>query len=177
MDHVPVTGSYSDGPEWGEQPYTNMFASDLGSLNPTLPVNTLEGKILKEVGGSVLGAYGYSISPSSSREAVAAGHSFVHAGGKVGVVDTSLAFGTMDFTSQALIAKQQHVNALFPTMIDASNFALASALKQAGVRVKAAVFARATTPRWSTPPSGPTCKGTTSFPSSAPSRCPTPAPA
>ena len=23
---VPVTGSYDDGPEWGEQPYTNMFA-------------------------------------------------------------------------------------------------------------------------------------------------------
>jgi branched-chain amino acid transport system substrate-binding protein len=141
MAHVPVTGSYSDGPEWGEQPYTNMFASDLGSLNPTLPVNTLEGKILKEFGGSVLGAYGYSISPSSSREAQAAARSFEHAGGKVGVVDTSLTFGTMDFTSQALIAKQQQLNALFPTMIDASNFALASALKQAGVRIKAAVFA------------------------------------
>ena len=47
----------------------------------------------------------------------------------------------MDFTSAALIAKQQHVNALFPTMIDASDFALATALKQAGVQLKSAVFA------------------------------------
>jgi branched-chain amino acid transport system substrate-binding protein len=118
-----------------------MFASDLGSLNPTLPVNTLEGTILKKFGGSVLGAYGYSISPSSSREAYATAQSFQHAGGKVGVLNTSLSFGTMDFTSAALIAKQHHVDALFPTMIDASNFALASALKQAGVQLKAAVFA------------------------------------
>jgi branched-chain amino acid transport system substrate-binding protein len=138
---VPVTGSYTDGPEWGERPYTNMFASDLGSLNPTLPVNTLEGTILKKFGGSVLGAYGYSISPSSSREAYATAQSFEHSGGKVGVLDTSLQFGTMDFTSVALIAKQHHVDALFPTMIDASNFALARALDQAGVHVKAAVFA------------------------------------
>jgi ABC-type branched-subunit amino acid transport system substrate-binding protein len=138
---VPVTGSYTDGEEWGEQPYTNMFASDLGSVNPTLPVNTLEGKILKGLGGTVLGSYGYSISPSSSREAVASARSFQHAGGKIGVIDTSLPFGTMNFTSLALVAKQDHVNALFPTMIDASNFALATALKQAGVKVKAAVFA------------------------------------
>ena len=63
---VPVTGSYTDGPEWGQQPYTNMFASDLGSLDPSYPVNTLEGTILRQFGGVVLGSYGYSISPSSS---------------------------------------------------------------------------------------------------------------
>ena len=62
---VPVTGSYTDGPEWGQQPYTNMFASDLGSVDPSYPVNTLEGKILRQYGGTVLGSYGYSISPSS----------------------------------------------------------------------------------------------------------------
>ena len=33
------------------------------------------------------------------------------------------------------------MNALFPTMIDASNFALAQALVQAGVKLKSAVFA------------------------------------
>ena len=41
---VPVTGSYSDGPEWGEQPYTNMFAADAGSLDPKYPVNTELGR-------------------------------------------------------------------------------------------------------------------------------------
>jgi branched-chain amino acid transport system substrate-binding protein len=138
---VPVTGSYTDGPEWGEKPYTNMFASDLGSLDPTYPVNTLEGSIVKKFGGTVLGSYGYSVSPTSSREAVSEARSFQHAGGHVGVVDTSLAFGSEDFSSVALTAKQHHVNAIFPTMIDSSDFALATALVQAGVNLKAAVFA------------------------------------
>jgi branched-chain amino acid transport system substrate-binding protein len=138
---VPVTGSYTDGQEWGEPPYTNMFASDLGSLNPTLPVNTLEGKILKKFGGTTLGTYGYSISPSSSREAIATARSFQHAGGKVGVVDTSLPFGSESFSAPALVAREKHVDALFPTMIDASNFALATAFKQAGVPIRSAVFA------------------------------------
>ncbi len=138
---VPVTGSYTDGPEWGEQPYTNMFSSDLGSVNPSYPVNTLEGKILRQFGGTVLGSYGYSISPSSSREAGQEVQSFEHAGGKLGVLDTSVPFGSLNFTSDALVAKQHHVDALFPTMIDASDFALATALEQSGVRLKSAVFA------------------------------------
>ena len=138
---VPVTGSYSDGPEWGEQPYTNMFATDLGSLNTKYPVNTLEGKILRKFGGTVLGTYGYIISPTSTREAVNVARSFQHAGGKVGVIDTSIPFGAVNFTTLALVAKQYHVDALFPTMIDASNFALATALKQAGVKIRAFVFA------------------------------------
>jgi len=143
---VPVTGSYTDGPEWGTPPFTNMFAADLGSLNPKLPVNTLEGKILKQYGGTTLGAYGYSISPSSSREAAATARSFQHAGGKVGVVNTTLALDTQDFSAVALTAKEKDVDALFPTMIDSSNFALATALKQAGVHIKAAVFASGYSP-------------------------------
>jgi len=138
---VAVTGSYTDGPEWGQQPYTNMFSSDLGSVDPSYPVNTLEGKILRQFGGTVLGTYGYSISPSSSREAGQAVKSFEYEGGKLGVLDTSVQFGSVDFTSASLVAKQHHVDALFPTMIDASNFALAQALEQAGVKLKAAVFA------------------------------------
>ena len=106
-----------------------------------VPVNTLEGTILRQFGGVVLGSYGYSISPSSSREAGSDAKSFEHVGGKVGVLDTSLGFGSVDFTSTALVAKEQHVNALFPTMIDASDFALTQSLVQAGVKLKAAVFA------------------------------------
>ena len=111
-------------------------------LNRTgLLVNTAIGTFMKAHGGTVVCSYGYSISPSSSREAGQEVKSFEHAGGKLGVLDTSVPFGGMDFTSAALVAKQQHVNALFPTMIDASDFALATALEQAGVQLKAAVFA------------------------------------
>ena len=70
---LPVTGTYDDGPEWGQQPYTNMFASDNGSVDPKYPVNTQLGDLFKKLGGTVLGAYGYSISPSSSRAAIGTG--------------------------------------------------------------------------------------------------------
>jgi ABC-type branched-subunit amino acid transport system substrate-binding protein len=138
---IPVTGSYSDGPEWGEQPYTNMFASDNGSVDPKYPVNTLIGNFIKQHGGTVLGSYGYGISPSSARAAVSTARSFERAGGKVGVLDTSVPFGGVSFTNEALTAKQHNINAMVPAMDNNSNYALATALEQAGVKLKAAVFA------------------------------------
>jgi branched-chain amino acid transport system substrate-binding protein len=137
---VPVTGSYSDGPEWGTQPYTNMFASDEGSENPKDPVNTLEGTILRHFGAKVLGTYGYSISPSSTHGAIESADSFKAAGGAAPIIDTSLPYGSVDFTSIALVARQDHLNAIFPAMQDSSNFALAQTLEQAGVKLKAAVY-------------------------------------
>jgi ABC-type branched-subunit amino acid transport system substrate-binding protein len=138
---VPVTGSYDDGPEWGTQPYTNMFASDNGSVNPAYPVNTQIGDFLKAHGATVLGSYGYSISPSSSRAAIGTGQSFEHAGGKVGVLDTTVPFGSVDFTSTALVAKQKNINAMVPALDNNSNYALATSLAQAGVKLKTVLFA------------------------------------
>ncbi len=153
---VPVTGTYDDGPEWGTQPYTNMFASDVGSVNPKYPVNTQIGNFLKAHGGTVLGSYGYGISPSSARAAEQTAQSFQHAGGKTGVLDTSVAFGSVAFTSAALTAKEKGVNAMVPSMDADSNYALATALKQAGVKLKATLFASGyqpdviNSPAWST---------------------------
>jgi branched-chain amino acid transport system substrate-binding protein len=138
---IPVTGSYSDGPEWGEQPYTNMFASDNGSVDPKYPVNTLTGSFLKQHGGTIIGSYGYGISPSSARSAISTADSFQRAGGKVGVLDTSVPFGGVSFTTEALTAKQHNINAMVPAMDNNSNYALATALEQAGVKLKAVVFA------------------------------------
>ena len=138
---VPVTGTYDDGPEWGTQPYTNMFASDEGSVNPKYPVNTQIGNFLKAHGGTVLGSYGYGISPSSSRAADPDGGFVQHAGGKVGVLDTTVPFGSVAFTAEALVAKQKGVNTMVPAMDANSNYALAEALKQAGVKLKATLYA------------------------------------
>jgi ABC-type branched-subunit amino acid transport system substrate-binding protein len=137
---VPVTGNFSDGPEWGTQPYTNMFAADDGSVDPKYPVNTGAGLFLKQHGGTVIGTYGYSISPSSTRSAIGVAKSFNHAGGKTGVVDTSVPFGGVDFTSAALTAKSKGVNAIWAAMDNGSNLALATSLKQSGVKLKAVVF-------------------------------------
>src|SRR5665213_3376797 len=103
--HIPVTGASSDGPEWGTPPYTNMFAADTGSIDPNYPVNTQIGKFLVSHGGSVVGSYGYGISPSSSRSAIATVRSVVHAGGTQGVLDISVPFGSVAFGPEALAAK------------------------------------------------------------------------
>ena len=137
---IPVTGASSDGPEWGEQPYTNMFASDTGSIDPKYPVNTQIGKFLVSHGGSVVGSYGYGISPSSSRSAIATVRSVVHAGGTQGILDISVPFGSVAFGPEALAAKAAHITGLYAGMVDSSNFAMATAMKQAGVTLKAVVF-------------------------------------
>jgi branched-chain amino acid transport system substrate-binding protein len=137
---IPVTGGFFDGPEWGQQPYTNMFAADYGSVDPTYPVNTSIGAFMKAHGGTVVCSYGYSISPSSTRSAVGTAKSFQHAGGKVGVLDTSLPFGGVEFTTQALQAKQAGCNAIYAGLDDNSNVALATALRSAGVKPKVLVF-------------------------------------
>ena len=119
---IPVTGNSADGPEWGEQPYTNMFDAFRGSENPATPVNSIYGNFLKSHGGTVIGTYGYGVSPLSEEEAIGAAESFQRAGGKIGVLDTTVPFGGVDFTAEALIAKKNHVNAILPTMDGDSNF-------------------------------------------------------
>jgi branched-chain amino acid transport system substrate-binding protein len=137
---IPVTGGFFDGPEWGTRPYDNMFAADAGSVNPKYPVNTAIGSFMKDHGGTVICSYGYSISPSSTRAALGTVDSFKHAGGKQGVLDTSIPFGGVDFTTAALVAKQNHCNAFFAGLVDNSNVALATALRTAGVHPKVVVF-------------------------------------
>jgi branched-chain amino acid transport system substrate-binding protein len=138
---VPVTGGFFDGPEWGTPPYeSNMFAADVGSVDPKYPVNTAIGSFMKAHGGTVVCSYGYGISPSSTRSAVGTVDSFEHAGGKEGVLDTSIPFGSVAMTTPALVAKQKGCNAFYAGLDDNSNFALATALKQAGVRPKVVVF-------------------------------------
>ncbi len=137
---VPVTGGFFDGLEWGEQPYTNMFAADVGSVNPRYPVNTGIGAFMKSHGGTVVCSYGYGISPSSSRSAYGTVLSFKHVGGKEGVLDTSIPFGSVDMTTEALVAKQKGCNAFYAGLDDNSNYALATDLAQDGVKPKVLVF-------------------------------------
>ena len=137
---IPVTGGFFDGPEWGTQPYTNMFASDAGSVDPKYPVNTGFGTFIKQHGGTVLCTYGYGISPSSTRSAIGTADSFERVGGKVGELDTSIPFGSVAMGTEALVAKQKGCDTFYAGLDDNSNFALAAALKEAGVKPKVMVF-------------------------------------
>jgi branched-chain amino acid transport system substrate-binding protein len=143
---IPVTGGSFDGPEWGTQPYTNMFAADSGSVDPRFPVNTAFSSFLRAHGGTEIGSYSYGIAPTSVRGATSAAEAFTSAGGKTAVLDTSVPFGSVDFTPESLVAKQKGVNAVFAAMDANSNVALATALAQAGVKPKAVVFPTGYTP-------------------------------
>lgn len=99
---VPVTGTNSDGPEWGQQPYTNMFASDFGSLDPKYPVSTLQGKLIREFGGTKAATYGYGISPNSARAVTYDTLSMQRAGIAVPIQDSSIPLGSVDFTGATL---------------------------------------------------------------------------
>ena len=107
----------------GKQPYTNMFASDNGSVDPRYPANTGTATFMKQHGGTVLGAYGYGISPSSSRAAEGTAEAFTKGGGKVGVLDTSIPFGSVGFATEGLVAKQKGVNAVTADLDNNLNFA------------------------------------------------------
>jgi branched-chain amino acid transport system substrate-binding protein len=137
---VPVTGDDSDGPEWGTPPYTNMFAAVYGSLDPSYPVNTMYGKVLKQMGGTKLATYAIGISPDSVRANSDVAQSFKRVGGQTVVNDTSVPFGSVNFTSAALIAKQNGVNALWPNLDSASDVALTEAYEQAGIKLKVAAL-------------------------------------
>jgi branched-chain amino acid transport system substrate-binding protein len=140
---VPVTGSYSDGPEWGKQPYTNLFAADTGSVDPKYPVNTLYGKLVKLVGGTKLALYALGISPNSTQSNSNETQSVqrVDPAAKTVVDNRSVPFGdNTNFTPIALVAKDQGVNVMWSNLDQASNFALATAYRQAGVKTKAIFF-------------------------------------
>jgi branched-chain amino acid transport system substrate-binding protein len=137
---IPVTGGSFDGPEWGTQPYTNMFASDVGSVNPTFPVNTFGGKVLKAHGGTTLGTFGYGISPQSAYATYGAAKSAKLVGMKAPVVDASVPYGTESFGTEALAAKAGGIDSLVGNMDNNSNFALLTAIKQEGVNLKSVFF-------------------------------------
>ena len=138
---IPVTGNAGDGSEWGEQPYTNMFPADANNTNPDIPWNTLEGSLFKKYGGTNLATYGYGISPSSTNATYASAKSALAVGMKVGVMDTSVQFGSESFGTEALAAKSAGIDAYTAQMDVNSDIALLQAMNQNGVHPKVTVFA------------------------------------
>ncbi len=65
---VPVTGGAYDGPEWYEQPNTNMFSIS-GPGDAKDPQYDNAALFAKDHGGTKCGAVGYGISPSSAASA------------------------------------------------------------------------------------------------------------
>ena len=90
---MPVTGGFFDGPEWGTPGFTNMFASDVGSVDTKYPVNTAIGAFMKAHGGTVDCSYGYGISPSSTGSIEDTKTGLEKIGLKMGYENLSVPFG------------------------------------------------------------------------------------
>lgn len=133
---VPVVGVAEDGPEWITSP--NMFSS-FGFVDAT-KVGTNFGQFMKSKGVTTVGAVGYGISPTSSDAAKSAAASSQAAGLKVGYLNSNLPFGTTDVTPIALQMKKAGVDGFTADTDPNTNFALVTALRQAGDNPKVAIF-------------------------------------
>lgn len=134
---IPVFGPAYDGPEWITT--KNMF-SVYGYQDYT-KVETTEGLIVKKLGGTVVGAIGTGISPSSSESAKAFADAAQYEGLKVGYLNPNLPYGTTNVGPIALAMKAAGVNAVIPVLDQTTAFSLLEALNQQGVTPKVALLA------------------------------------
>jgi branched-chain amino acid transport system substrate-binding protein len=134
---VPVTGDEFDGPEWGQQPNTNMF-----TWGPPL-YTTFDGQLytydnsaqLKSIGVTKLAGLAYN-TPSAA-QAIKGIFSVVQPAGISKCYENlSVPFGAVDFTAAALQIKQHGCDAVTSALVNQSDIALSTALKQAGVPIK-----------------------------------------
>ncbi len=133
---VPVIGMAEDGPEWITA--KNMF-SVVGALQTT-KVTTTDGKFFKKVGVTNLGSVGYSISPSSSESSKAAAESSKAAGIKVGYLNAAFPFGGTNVGPTVLAMKNAGIDGLVTATDPNTAFSLITGLRQAGVKLKAALL-------------------------------------
>jgi ABC-type branched-subunit amino acid transport system substrate-binding protein len=117
-----------------------MFPSDTQNTDPAYPWNSLTGQLFKKYGGTLVGTYGYGISPASTDATYASAKSAQSVGLKVGVMDTSVPFGSESFGTEALAAKSAGVNAYTAQMDVNSNIALLQAMQQNGVHPTVTLF-------------------------------------
>jgi branched-chain amino acid transport system substrate-binding protein len=137
---VPVTGSELDGPEWGTSANMFSYSEPLFTTysGKSYNYNTVS-KLLKQLGVTKVAALGYSV-PS----AVTSVNQLVAADSRLGLQNcyenTTVPIGGVDFTADLLQIKQAGCNAVVGTFIEASNVALADAVKNAGLNAKVVTY-------------------------------------
>ncbi len=138
---IPVVGAAVDGPEWGQQPYTNMFSVS-GNEGPTgLSVSTEIPNLMKLAGATNVASLGNGNEPASQFVAKAFVTGAKADGLKVGYENYSIPIGSVDMTAAALAMKQQHIDGFYAPMIETTLFALLTDLQNEQLPQKAAVLA------------------------------------
>jgi|HubBroStandDraft_1064217.scaffolds.fasta_scaffold02825_3 branched-chain amino acid transport system substrate-binding protein len=133
---IPVTGAAIDGPEWGQQPNSNMFSVSGTTTTPidgkTYGYNSTE-EFLKQKGVTKLAQVVYNIS-----SAITAANGVYAAAKPLGIsncLESIIPFGDVSFTTFALQMKSLKCNGVEVLGLLTSCIAIANALKQAGVKV------------------------------------------
>ena len=139
---IPVVGSAFDGPEWGQQPYSNMFswAAVSTPFNGVYYTSDGLGKFLHAIGVTKYAGLGYGISPSSKDSIYAAMTSAAKYGIKQCYLNQSVPFGGSDFTADVLQIKSAGCNGVTGSFVDNSDLALSGAVKQGGIAAKQVYF-------------------------------------
>ncbi len=133
---IPVTGAAIDGPEWGQQPNSNMFSVSGTTTTPidgkTYGYNNSE-EFFKQMGVTKLAQVVYNIS-----SAITAANGIFAAAKPLGIsdcLDSVIPFGDVSFTTFALQMKSLKCNGLEVLGLLSSCIAVANAIQQAGLKV------------------------------------------
>ncbi len=127
---VPVLGSQLDGPEWYEQPNTNMFDIE-GPNSPSEPAYTAFSDFYKSVGATKVSNIA-SNTPSSTRSQTGT----EQANKDVGITNcdpTVVPLGGVSFTTYALSFKSAGCQLADCSCVLSSSLAVSTALKQEGL--------------------------------------------
>jgi len=134
---IPVTGNSLDGPEWYEQPNTNLFEIN-GNDSPKEPAYT-DGGFWKSIGAKKI-TYVESNTPSS----ISAGVDTYDAIAKDGLQScdqTIVPLGAVNFTTFALSFKNAGCDTAECSCVLSSSLAMSTALKQEGLTKVKVVYA------------------------------------
>jgi branched-chain amino acid transport system substrate-binding protein len=133
---VPVTAAGIDGPEWGMQPYSNMFSfiPSMATYGGLQYGYDYLGKFLSSLGVHKLAGLAYGQSPSSQSGLKAEFVESAPYGIQQCYDNTSTPFGGTDFTAAALAIKSAGCDAVTSTMLDQQDVAISTAIKQGGIQ-------------------------------------------
>jgi branched-chain amino acid transport system substrate-binding protein len=134
---IPVTGQSLDGPEWCQQPNTNLFDVE-GNCSPQEPAYT-DGGFYKSIGTKKL-SYVESNTPSSISAGVDT-YTSIAKDGLSACDQTVVPLGAVNFTTYALSFKNAGCDTAECSCVLSSSLAMATALQQQGLTNVKLVFA------------------------------------
>ena len=142
---VPITGSGFDGPEWGQQPNTNMFSTTGGidPVHPELQAALGSTALFKTIGVTNVGGLAYGISPSSTASIKDMRTALQDNGLKMGYENLSVPFGTTDVSSDVLSMKNAGIDMAVCSCVQSTVLAMVTGLGQSGSKSKSLSFASA----------------------------------